>query len=79
MNDSMKMFEGVNNVEYIGQQYCEELAAELPVFELTDIPADEWNRRAKVSNTKAFVEKFDRQPKDYDEVLEWVYSLIEDC
>ncbi|KSU86555.1 hypothetical protein AS180_17860 [Priestia veravalensis] len=79
MSNLMNMFEGARNVEFTGLQYCEEIGERLPVFELTDIPADERNRRAKIQNTKVFIEKHGKEPKDYDEVLAWVYSLIEEA
>jgi hypothetical protein len=76
MNDAMKLFSGVKNVEFEGHTYVEEIGAELPLFTLVDIPADRWNAMAKESNTKAFIELVGRQPVDYKEVLTWVYSLI---
>jgi hypothetical protein len=78
MIDVLEIFDGVKNVEFTEFQYVEEVKAELPVFTLTDIPADEWNHRAKVNNTKAFIENFNRDPRDYDEVLIWVYSHLDD-
>lgn len=71
-----ELFYGIKNVEFEGFTYCEEVGAELPVFELTDISAEEWNRQAKISNTKAFIEVHGRQPVNYDEALSWVWSLI---
>jgi hypothetical protein len=78
MDNVLEIFDGLKNVEFTEFQYCEEVRAELPVFTLTDIPVDDWNREAKVNNTKAFIEKFNRVPLDYDEVLTWVYSMIPD-
>jgi hypothetical protein len=69
-------FYGAKNVEFTEFAYCEEVGAELPVFELTDIPAEEWTRKTNIQNTKMFVETFNRQPKDLDEVYDWIYSLL---
>lgn len=40
---------------------------------------DKWNSKAKEQNTKEFIKAFNRQPKDYNEVLEWVNELIENA
>lgn len=40
---------------------------------------DKWNSKAKEQNTNAFIKAFNRQPKDYNEVLEWVNKLIENA
>jgi hypothetical protein len=76
--DVLELFKGVKNVEFTEFQYCEEVKAELPVFTLTDIPADEWNRRARINNTKMFVQIHERLPVNYEEVLTWVYSHLDD-
>lgn len=76
-DDMMKidLFQNAKNVEFTGTKFLEEVGAELPVFTLTDIPVDRWNEIAKECNTKSFVTVFGKQPKDYEEVLDWVYSL----
>lgn len=76
MPDVLELFDGVKNVEFEGVKYFEEVGADLPVFTLTDIPAERWNAMAEKSNTEAFIKEFSRQPKNYEEVLVWVYSLI---
>lgn len=73
---SKKIFEGVKNVEFTGYHYCKETGSELPVFTLNEPSVEEWNRRAKIQNTKMFIQIMKRQPKNYQEVLDWVYSLI---
>jgi hypothetical protein len=78
MDKVIEMFNGVKNVEFSGHSYSEEFKANLPVFTLKEPPAEEWNRRAEKINTEAFIEKFNRRPKDYEEVLKWVYSHIPD-
>jgi hypothetical protein len=78
MDKVIELFDGLKNVEFTEFQYIEEVGAELPVFTLTDIPADEWNRRARINNTKMFVQIHERQPVNYIEVLAWVYSLLND-
>ena len=40
---------------------------------------DKWNSKAKEQNTKEIIKAFNRQPKDYNEVLEWVNELIENA
>jgi hypothetical protein len=72
------LFDGVKNMEFTEFQYVEEVEAELPVFTLTDIPVDEWNRRARINNTKMFVQIHERLPVNYEEVLTWVYSHLDD-
>jgi len=67
-------FFGIKNVEYMGDTYFEEVGAELPVFKLVDIPAEEWNVKALKLNTKTFIEIFNRQPKDDEEVMRWAWS-----
>jgi hypothetical protein len=76
MDKVIELFDGIKNVEFTEFTYCEEVKAELPVFTLTDIPAGEWNIRARIQNTKMFVEILGRQPKDYQEVLTWVRGMI---
>jgi hypothetical protein len=78
VNSVMDLFKGVKNVEFTGHEYSKEVKATLPVFTLKEPPAEEWDRRAKKINTEAFIEKFNRQPKDYEEFLIWVYSHIPD-
>jgi hypothetical protein len=77
MDNVLELFDGLKNVEFTEFQYCEEVKTELPVFTLTDIPADEWNSRARINNTIMFVRIRKRIPKDYDEVLAWVYSFLD--
>lgn len=71
----MKLFEGINNIEFAGFEFVKDLGKDLPVFTLTDLPVDEWNARAQKNNTAAFIQEFSRMPLNYDEVLTWVYSL----
>lgn len=35
-----------------------------------------WNKKAKIQNTKSFVSTFHKEPKNYQEVEEWVNSMI---
>lgn len=74
----MKIFDGIKNVEFTGSEFVKEFGKEVPVFTLTDLPADEWNAKARKSNTAAFVQKFNRQPVGYEEVSSWIHSLISD-
>ncbi|MDP4085791.1 MAG: hypothetical protein Q8934_14390 [Bacillota bacterium] len=76
MNVDLINFYGAKNVEFDEFTYVEEFGTELSVFTLTDIPADEWNRKACIQNTKMFVETFNREPKDLDEVYDWIYSFL---
>ncbi|KGP59365.1 hypothetical protein NP92_14515 [Anoxybacillus gonensis] len=73
---SENFLKGVKNVEFTGHLYCKETGRELPVFTLNEPSVEEWNRRAKIQNTKMFVQIMKRQPENYQEVLNWVYSLI---
>jgi hypothetical protein len=75
MEQVIELFDVVKNVEFTEFSYREEVKAELPVFTLTDIPAGEWNIRARFQNIKMFVEILGRQPKDYQEVLTWVRGM----
>lgn len=66
----------IKNIEYIGVTYSEDLNRDLPAFELKEHSVEEWNKKAKVQNTRMFIKKFNRQPRDYNEVLAWIYSMI---
>lgn len=70
------MLNGIKNVNYVGNVFVEEISQELPLFILEDIPAEEWNRRARIQNTKMFIQEHKRLPFDYEEVKAWVYSFI---
>jgi hypothetical protein len=78
MKDILEIFDKVKNVEFTTYTECEGLEKELPVFTLNEAFAEEWNKRARINNTKMFVRIYERQPENYQEVLTWVYSLIED-
>lgn len=66
----------VKNIEFTGYHFCKEAGRELPVFMLKEPSAEEWNERAKEQNTKMFVQIMKRQPKNYQEVSNWVQLLI---
>jgi hypothetical protein len=70
MNDSvLELFDGVRNVEFKGLL---SVGAEPPVFTLKEPTKEEWNHKAQIQNTKMFVLIYNRQPKDYNEVLVWI-------
>jgi hypothetical protein len=60
------------NVDFSGQTHFE--GAELPVFTIKEPSVEEWNRKAREANTKMFIRIMGRQPKDYNEVLAWIYT-----
>lgn len=35
-----------------------------------------WNQFARETNTKAFIQHFGREPKDYEEVRNWVNAAV---
>ncbi|RHW31494.1 hypothetical protein D1B31_22060 [Neobacillus notoginsengisoli] len=72
----LKQLQELQNVDFEGYAYFEEQEAVLPVFTLMDIPADEWNRRARINNTEAFIREHRRMPDTYEEVRSWIDSLI---
>jgi len=74
MTELLELFDGAKNVEFKEFTYVKEVQAEIPVFTLTDIPVEDWNRRARIQNTKTFVEITGRLPVDYKEVLNWINS-----
>lgn len=74
--ENMSSFEKVSNIEFTGYQYIEDVDRELPCYTLHEPSTEEWNRRAKIQNTKMFVQKFNRKPKDYEEVMVWLWSLF---
>jgi hypothetical protein len=55
--------------------YLDIVGREVPVFTIVEPSVEEWNRKARVQNTKLFVEIHERQPENYDEVLCWVCSI----
>jgi hypothetical protein len=76
MNDIIEVFDGVKNIEFKELTQLEDVKAEFPVFTLKEKEAEEWNKKARIQNTKMFSEVLNRQPKDYQEVLTWVYGFI---
>jgi hypothetical protein len=74
MVEVLEVFDGANNIEFKDFTYIKEVGADLVTFTLKEEPAEEWNRKAKIQNTKMFVEIIGRQPKDYQEVLSWIYG-----
>ncbi|WP_419961808.1 hypothetical protein [Psychrobacillus sp. BM2] len=75
--DVLEVFDGAMNVEFKELAYYEE-TIELPVFTLEEDTVEEWNAKAKKQNIKMFVADTGKQPKDYEEVLSWIYCLIEE-
>lgn len=76
MNVDLINFYGAKNVEFEEFKYVEEVGEELPVFTLTEPSAEEWSRSAGIQNTKMFISIHNREPKDLDEVYDWIYSLL---
>lgn len=72
MINVMEKLKEVNNVESKGMQTIEELGGMVPILKLTEEPARVWNEKAKKINTRTFISIHRREPKNYDEVLEWI-------
>ena len=60
------------NVEYMGPFTIEDLGT-YPLYSLTEISAEEWNRRALETNRRSFQDANGRPPVSDDELWEWVY------
>lgn len=65
-NDILDVFDQVENVEF------KEITEDLLTFTLADPTPEEWNRKAKIQNTKMFVELHNRLPANYEEVSNWI-------
>lgn len=74
MLDVIEVFDEAKNVDFLEFTNCEGLGAELPVFSLKEPTTAEWNRKAKIQNTKMFIRIMKRNPRSYQEVLEWIHS-----
>lgn len=70
-----KLLSKAKNVEFLGVKNIEEVGADLSTFILIEPTPSEWNFKAKKKNTLLFVEIHERQPKNYEEVLQWAYSV----
>lgn len=70
------LFKGIKNVEFTGTMYSKGVGAELPVFTLNEPTMEEWNEKARIQNTKSFIKIHNRQPDNYEEVLEYLWSLF---
>lgn len=68
-----KLFEGVKNVECNGNMKVDGVI--LQTVRLQDLSVDRWNSLAEKQNTKMFIELVGRQPRNYEEVRNWVRSL----
>lgn len=55
MNEGLERFAGATNLKFKKFTYQEEINAELPVFELKEPSIEEWNKKARIQNTKAFM------------------------
>jgi hypothetical protein len=78
MMDVIEVFDGIKNVEFKEFKYLEEAGTDLPVFILKLETADEWNKKARIQNTKMYIQITKRIPKDYHEVLTWIYGRNEE-
>jgi hypothetical protein len=77
MVDVMEVFDGAKNVDFEEYAYCEEIQFGVPVFKMKEPSVEEWNRRSRIQNTKMFIQINNRLPKDYQEVLTWIYGGYE--
>jgi hypothetical protein len=73
MNGELEIFDVVKNVEFKEFACLEESGTELSVLTLLEPSADEWNRKARIQNTKMFTLNHEREPVNYSEVLVWIY------
>lgn len=62
-----KLAEKVNNIDPINSK----------VAILEDYDAARWNDLARRTNTKTFIQLTGRQPRNYEEVLEWFRNTSE--
>lgn len=62
------------NIEFKEVVFNEDLKSDVEVFQLKEPSHDEWNKKARKQNIKMFIEINNRIPKDYNEVLTWIYS-----
>jgi hypothetical protein len=74
MFEVLEVFDGANNIEFKEFTYIKEVSAELPVFKIKEPTIEEWNKRARKQNTKMFIQINKKLPKDYQEVLNWIYG-----
>lgn len=70
MVETVEVFDTVKNVEFTN--FVED--KDLPIFKIKEKSVEDWNKRARVQNIKMFVLIHKRQPKNYQEVLVWIYS-----
>lgn len=59
------LIDGVKNIDLINSN----------VAILEDYDTERWNALAEKQNTKMFIELVGRQPRNYEEVRNWVRSL----
>jgi hypothetical protein len=69
-------FREARNVEFKEMQHFEELGGFIDVFKITESSAYVWNVKAERINTKTFIVAHGRQPNEYEEVQNWIKSLI---
>ena len=69
MIDVLELFDGIKNVEFV--KFVDP-AAVIPVFRIVEPTPLQWNEKARIQNTKMFIEITGKQPKDYDEVKCWI-------
>lgn len=67
------LFKGVNNIVFNGEMEFDGIT--LQTVRLQDLSVDRWNSFAEKQNTKMFIELVGRQPRNYEEVRNWVRSL----
>ncbi|WP_217270036.1 hypothetical protein [Neobacillus endophyticus] len=74
MSNAIDMFDQVKNVEFMVITYNEEIQAEIPSFKLKEPSTEEWNKKARIQNTKMFIQINKKMPQTYQEVLAWIYD-----
>ncbi|MCM3165098.1 hypothetical protein [Metabacillus litoralis] len=74
MNDVLEVMDSAVNVEFKEFTYFKEEDVELATFKIIEPSAEDWNKRARKQNIKMYIEINKRIPKDYQEVLTWIYS-----
>lgn len=69
-----KLFEGVRNIDFVGETVT--CLGTLQTAILEDLDTNRWNTLAQKTNTASFIRMIGREPVNYAEVQAWVKSLV---
>lgn len=64
------------NVNLKEVRHMEEYGGFVEIYTIEEPSATVWNAKAEKINTKTFIKAHGREPKNYNEVLNWINSLI---